>query len=188
MFQRVLLASIVAISFAVTAPFAAQAQDLFISAGIAVPSGDDMDAFETGWMVAGGVTFDIGENGLWAGVEGAFGRNSAKEEIAVDENIKPFSIMGILGYSFPTEGSVSPYVWGGAGLAGASISEPDVEIDSGFGWQAGAGISFSSGNVRPYVEGRYHSASLDATSDGETESVDFRMFGVLVGASIGVGN
>ncbi len=188
MFRRVFLTSLAVVSLALTAPFAAQAQDLFISAGIAVPSGDDLDEFNSGWMVAGGVTFDVGSNGVWAGVEGATGRNSVDEAIAEDENIKPYSIMAILGYSFPTEGSVNPYIWGGAGIAGASISEPDVEIDTGFGWQAGAGVSFGSGNARPYVEGRYHSASLDVTAEGITDSVDLRMFAVLAGVAIGLGN
>lgn len=188
MFRRVFLASLAVLSFAITAPFAAQAQNLFISAGIAVPSGDDLEDFNSGWMVAGGVTFDVGSSGMWAGVEGATGRNSVDEALAADENIKPYSIMAILGYSFPTEGSVSPYIWGGAGIAGASVSDSDVEVDSGFGWQAGAGVSFGSGSTRPYVEGRYHSASLDATSEGFTESVDLRMFAVLAGVSIGLGN
>jgi len=189
MFRRVFLASLAVLSFAITAPFTAQAQTVFISAGAAIPSGDDSDDINTGWIAAGGLTFDVGEGGLWVGVDGAYGRNSITEDgVDIDENVKPYSLMGILGYSFPTEGSVSPYVWGGAGLAGASVSESTIDVSSGFGWQAGAGISLGSGNARPYVEGRYHSASLEVDSGTGPSDFDLRFFAVLVGVAFGVGN
>jgi len=185
MFRRVLLTSLAVVSLALTAPFAAQAQSLFISAGLASPSGDDLDGVSTGWMAAGGVTFDVGSSGVWAGVDGAYGQNTTDFD---GEKVKPYSLMGVLGYSFPTEGSVSPYVWGGAGLQGVKFSDDggSSESESGFGWQAGAGLGFGSSdsNVRPYVEGRYHSASIDV--DGF--DVDLRFFGALFGVTIGVGN
>lgn len=185
MFRRVFFTSLAVVSLALTAPFAAQAQSIFISGGLASPSGDDMDGVDTGWMVAGGLIFDVGSSGVWAGVDGAYGRNTTDLD---GETVKPFSVMGVLGYSFPTEGSVSPYVWGGAGLQGIKFSDElgGSESESGFGWQAGAGISFggADSNVRPYVEGRYHSASIDI--DGF--DVDVRFFGALFGVSIGIGD
>ncbi len=185
MFRRVFLASLAVVSFALTAPLTTQAQSLFFSAGLASPSGDDLSDVSSGWMAAGGVTFDVGTSGVWAGVDGAYGRNSTDVD---GEAVKPFSLMGVLGYSFPTEGSVNPYVWGGAGLQGVKFSDDggSSESESGFGWQAGAGLGFGSSdsNVRPYIEGRYHSASLDI--DGF--DVDLAFFGVLFGVSIGVGD
>lgn len=184
MFRRVFLASLAVLSFAITAPLTTQAQSIFISGGLASPSGDDLDGVSTGWMAAGGITFDVGSGGLWTGVEGAFGRNTTDFD---GETVKPFSLMGVLGYSIPTEGSIHPYLWGGAGLQGVKFSDDlgGSESESGFGWQAGAGIGFGGeGNVSPYVEGRYHSASLDI--DGF--DVDLAFFGVLFGVSIGVGD
>lgn len=189
MIRRILSASAVVLALALAAPFAAHAQTLFISAGGAFPTGDDLDGVNTGWMVAGGVSFDVGGDGVWAGVEGAYGRHGTDFVEDGDVKIKTYSVMGILGYSFETAGSVDPYVWGGAGLAGAKASDDSESFSgSGFGWQGGAGVSFGGedANVRPYVEGRYHSASVEFEGDTSNTTVSF--FAALVGVTIGVGN
>ena len=187
MIRRVIFTSAAVLSFALVAPLSAQT--LFISAGGAFPTGDDLDGVNTGWMAAGGVTFDVGENGLWAGIDGAYGRHGTDLVGDGDVSVKTYSVMGILGYSFETEGSVDPYVWAGAGLAGAKISDnTDSFSASGFGWQGGAGVSFGGedANARPYVEARYHSGSMEFEGDTSNTTVSF--FAALVGVAIGVGN
>lgn len=188
MIRRMLLASAAVLSLAVVAPV--HAQSVYVSAGLSSPSGDDLEDLNTGWLAAAGATFGIGENGLWAGLDAAFGQNNVDEAVATDASVKPWSIMGVLGFSPETAGSVDPFVWAGAGIMGASLSGTDDEVDAGFGWQAGAGVAFGSpdSNVRPYVEGRYHSASLDITDGVDTGEVDVRFLAFLVGASINVGN
>jgi len=189
MIRRVLLTSAAVLSFALVAPFAANAQTLFISAGGAFPTGDDLDGVNTGLMAAGGVTFDVGGNGVWAGVEGAYARHGTDFVEDGDVTAKTYSVMGILGYSFETAGSVDPYVWAGAGLAGAKISDDSESFSaSGFGWQAGAGVSFGGeeAKARPYVEGRYHSGSMEF--EGDTSNTTISFFAALVGVAIGVGN
>lgn len=188
MIRRMLLASAGVLALALAAPL--QAQSVYVSAGLSSPSGDDLEDVNTGWLIAGGAIFNVGEGGLWAGLDGAFGQNNIDEAVATDENVKPWSIMGVLGFSPETAGTVDPYVYAGAGIMGASVSDSDIEIDSGFGWQAGAGVAFggADSNVRPYVEARYHSASLDSTDGIDTAEVDLRLFAFLVGAAIDVGN
>lgn len=186
MIRRVLLTSAAVLSFALVAPLSVQAQSLYISGGAAFPSGDDLSDVNTGWMAAGGVVFDIGTSGVWAGIDGTYGRNSIEDPST--ENVKPFSIMGVFGYSFETQGNVDPYVFGGAGIQGVSSSEAGVDSESGFGWQLGGGVVFGSGNVRPYVEGRYHSASIDVGSGVSGAELDVRIFGALFGVVIGVGD
>lgn len=188
MIRRMLLASAGVLALTLAAPL--QAQSVYLSAGLSSPSGDDMEDVNTGWMIAGGALFSVGESGLWAGLDGSFGQNNIDEAVATDESIKPWSIMGVLGFSPETAGNVDPFFWAGAGIMGASVSDSDIEIDSGFGWQAGAGVAFGAAesNVRPYVEVRYHSASLDSTDGIDTAEVDLRLFGFLVGATIDVGN
>lgn len=188
MIRRVLFTSVIALSFALVAPLTAQAQSIFVSAGAGIPTGDDSEDISTGWMAAGGVIFDVGTAGVWAGVDGMYGRNSA-DDIVSDASIKPYSIMGILGYSIATDGTLDPYIFGGAGLMGVKYSEPGFsDSASGFGWQAGAGVSFGSADAkaRPYVEGRYQSASVDF--EGDTSSTTVSFIGALVGVTIGVGN
>ncbi len=187
MIRRVLSASAFVVALALAAPLSAQT--LYISVGGAFPTGDDLDGINTGLMAAGGVTFDVGANGLWAGVEGAYGRHGTDFTGDGDVTAKTYSVQGILGYSFDTQGSVDPYIWGGAGLAGGKISDDTESFSgSGFGWQGGAGISFGGedANVRPYVEGRYHSASVEF--DGDTSDTTLSFFAALVGVTIGVGN
>jgi hypothetical protein len=180
MIRRMLLASATLFAFVLVVPAAAQAQGLYFSAGAAFPSGDDLEDVDTGWLAAGGVTFDLGEGGVWAGIDGSYGSHGITD---IDENVNTYSFMGIVGYSFDTEGNLDPYVWGGAGIQGI---KDDVDNESGFGWQAGAGTSFGSpdSSIRPFVEGRYHSASIDI--DGF--DVDVKFFVAEVGASVSLGN
>ena len=180
MIRRALVSSVAALFLAFALPQTVNAQSIYVLAGLSAPTGDYGDFADTGWLAAGGVTFPIGEKGLWAGAEGLYGQNSFSSE-TVDENFKVFSAMGIIGYDIPTESSISPYLFGGLGIM--SLSNGDSE--SGFGWQGGAGVAFAGeGNVTPFVEGRFQSASI---GDGESDST-ISLFGIEAGVSIGVGS
>ncbi len=180
MIRRALVSSVAALFLALALPLTANAQSVYVLAGLSAPTGDYGDIADTGWLGAGGVTFPVGEAGLWAGAEALYGNNSFSSE-TVDESFKLFSAMGILGYDIPTESSVSPYLFAGAGVM--SLSNGDSE--SGFGWQAGGGVAFSGeSNVTPFVEGRYQSASI---GEGEAD-ITVSFFGVEAGVSIGVGS
>ena len=73
MIRRLLLASATLVAFVLAVPVTAQAQSLYVSVGAAFPSGDDLDEIDTGWLLAGGLTFDVGGSGVWAGVDGSYG-------------------------------------------------------------------------------------------------------------------
>lgn len=178
MIRRALVSSVAALFLALALPLTANAQSVYVLAGLSAPTGDYGDAADTGWLGAGGVTFPVGEAGLWAGAEGLYGQNG--DSVEEDENFKIFSAMGILGYDIPTESTVSPYVFGGLGLMSLGSSIEGSDSESGFGWQLGGGVGFETGgNVSPFVEGRYQSASIN---DGTVS-----IFGVEAGVSIGVG-
>lgn len=179
MIRRAIVTSTAVLFLALVLPATANAQSIFVLAGLSAPTGDYGDAADTGWLAAGGVTFPVGEAGLWAGAEGLYGQNG--DSVRDDENFKIFSAMGILGYDIPTESTVSPYVFGGLGLMSLGSSLEGTDSESGFGWQLGGGVGFETGgNVNPFVEGRYQSASInDATVS---------IFGVEAGVSIGLGD
>ncbi|MGD8494920.1 MAG: outer membrane beta-barrel protein [Gemmatimonadales bacterium] len=186
---RRMLAVSTAVLFVFTAlPRSADAQSVYVLAGASVPTSDYGDAFKTGWLAAAGVTFPIGEAGLWAGAEGLYGQNSFDSTESTDLKGKPYSIMAILGYDIPTEGKINPYVWGGAGLMGLrQTSGGESTSDSGFGWQFGAGLALATaGRVSPFVEGRYQSASI--TPGDSSESATVGLFGIEAGISIGLGS
>lgn len=183
MIRRAIATSVAAALLALAIPQTTQAQSIYLLAGLSVPSSDYGDFADTGWLGAGGVTFPIGEAGLWAGAEGMYGQNSFSSD-AVDENWKLFSAMGIIGYDIPTESTVSPYLFGGLGLMSLSSSLEGSDSESGFGWQIGGGVGFETGgNVSPFVEGRYQSASLG--DEGEDATV--AILGIEAGVSIGIG-
>ena len=175
MIRRAIVTSTAVLFMALALPLTANAQSVYVLAGASLPTGDYGDFADTGWLGAVGVTFPVAEAGLWAGAEALYGQNGAS---AFDgESFKVFSAMGLLGYSIPTESNIAPYVWGGAGIM--SLSNGDSE--SGFGWQLGAGASLQGeGNVSPFAEARYQSASLD----GGTLS----FIGLEIGVSVGLGD
>lgn len=175
MIRRAIVASAAVLLMALALPQEGQAQSIYVLAGLSAPTGDYGDVADTGWLAAGGVTFPVGQAGLWAGAEGLYSRNGFSN--VEDESFKLFSAMGVLGYDIPTESSVSPFVFGGLGLM--SLSNGDS--DSGFGWQLGGGVAFEGeSNITPFVEGRYQSASI------EDFTVSF--FGLEAGVSVGLGN
>ena len=196
MFRRTLLATAAALSLALVQPINAQAQSIFLSAGISSISTDGVDV-DAGWMAFGGFLFDIGDNGLWAGVEGGYGQNNIPDQTVDGEALtnsdikaKPYSVMGFLGYSIPTEGSVDPYLFAGAGVIGTKLSGTGTfdgvsgsvdESESEFGFEAGAGLVFGNeaNKARPYVEARYLRAGGDIDAD---------IISGQVGVSIGLGN
>ncbi len=185
MIRRMLFASATVFAFALVVPFTAQAQSVFVLGGISSPSGDFGDYAKTGWLGAVGVTFPVGDAGLWAGVEGSYGQNKHDEDVVgVDAGDKTtlFGVMAILGYDIQTEGNVNPYIWGGAGLQSHKFTSPLFpafdETSSKFGYQFGAGIGFGSeeSSVHPFVEGRFQGSEDSKIIAGE------------VGLSFDVGN
>lgn len=159
-------AAVLACAFALALPASAGAQHVILSVGLTNPIGDFGDFANLGWMAEGGVTFPVGEDGLWAGVVGSYGINNHDADvIGVTDGDKTNVLtgMGLIGYNIATEGNVAPYVWGGAGiLVHRFVPEVgDSESDSNFGFQAGVGVSIGAqeSDVHPYVEVRFEGAS-----------------------------
>ncbi len=153
-------------------PSNAGAQNIFVMGGGSFPSSDFGDTFDTGWMVAGGITFPLGPGGFWLGVEGSYGQNGTAVD-GVDAN--PIGAMAILGFDLPVPGSLSPYVFGGAGLLATKISIGDLsDTESKFGYQLGAGLDLGSGIISPFIEARYE------------RSTDIDFIAAMAGLSIGV--
>ena len=174
MIRRAFTTSLVALALALALPSQSNAQVLHLGAGLTVPIGDYGDVASTGWMGNAAVHFNVGENGLWGGVEGNYGRNATENDL-LDESFKLFLVTGVLGYHFHTESSVLPYIYAGGGLLSAKLG--DGESDSDFALQAGVGATFGSSSLMPFLE-----AEL-VTAGSETQ-----WFAVNGGISIGLGN
>lgn len=172
MIRRVLLASAAVVSLSLAVPVTSQAQSVYVLAGGAFPTSEFGEAFDTGWMVAGGLRLPIGPGGFWLGVEGSYGQNGTPAD-GVDAN--PAGAMAKLGFNVPVPGGIQPFVFGGAGLLATKFSVGSLsETRSKFGYQLGGGLDLGSGVISPFVEVRYESS----------EDIDF--FAALFGLSIGL--
>lgn len=172
MIRRMLLASAVVVSLSLAVPLTLQAQSVYVLAGGAFPTSEFGEAFDTGWMVVGGLRLPIGPGGFWLGVEGSYGQNGTPAD-GVDAN--PVGAMAKLGFNVPVPGGIKPFVFGGAGLLATKFSVGSLsETRSKFGYQLGGGLDLGSGVISPFVEVRYESS----------EDIDF--FAALFGLSIGL--
>lgn len=165
--------------FLLAAPSAVSGQGIFIGGGVTIPTGDFGDSEQvgakTGWIASGGFSFDVGENGLSAGVEGFYGENKHETE---GDKTNPYGAMGFLLYRAGNPESVGPYFYGGAGLMVHKFSSDTREdsTETNFGYEFGAGLDFPFGDsVGAWVEGRYMGSS------------DTTFFGIVGGLGIGVG-
>lgn len=166
-------------ALAMTLPATVQAQSLYVGGGVLIPISDFEDDADAGFMGIGGISFDIGDSGFAVGAEGMYGPGSGADD---GPDIDVYSAMGWLLYGFGEEGSVAPYIFGGAGILGcnADSSGPTpascTDDDTNFGYQGGAGLDVPlSDRVNLFFEGRYMG------------STDIDIIGALAGLSIGLG-
>ncbi|MDH3734985.1 MAG: porin family protein [Gemmatimonadota bacterium] len=148
---------------------AASAQSVYVGGGLNVPTGDLKDVADvgSGWMGVLGVLFPFGEDSPASfGVEGGYGKTGkSKLSGAEDVNASLYTVLGMLEFSFLPDGTVHPFVYGGAGIAGSSLSEEVSALElektkSGFGYAFGAGLGFDlSESVGIWVDGRYVGSS-----------------------------
>jgi opacity protein-like surface antigen len=168
---------ILAAFFSTAAP--AAAQSIFFGVGPTFPSSDYADYAKTGFMIVGGVTYEIAPN-LDVYGEGAWGQNNHDTD---GDKTNPSSIMAGLLYGFGGEDApVSPYVFGGGGMLTHRYSSDEFgsSSDTKFGFQAGAGLGFNLGGFDAFTEGRYTSASFDGSTTA--------FLGIVAGLSFNFGS
>lgn len=142
-----------------------EAQYVFFGGGPSVPLGDFKDYAKTGWLVQGGLGFDIGSSGIWAEAEGFFGSNSHKDTGTFKEKTNIISFMAALGKTFgATDAKMRPYLLAGAGVLGHQFRTDDdtatEETETKFGFTGALGLAFRlNDKARFWVEGRYLGAS-----------------------------
>lgn len=154
-------------------PAVAQAQNIYFGGGALIPVSDLEDVADTGIMGIGGILFDVGESGFAVGAEGMYGTSSGADS---GPDINVYSAMGFVEYDFGSEGSVAPYIFGGAGVLGGEEDVSDGESETDFGYMGGAGLGVPlSDRVSLFFEGRYMGS----------DAID--LIGAIAGLSIGLG-
>lgn len=175
--MRKTLSAVATLLVLLAAPTTVLGQGIFVGGGVTIPTGDFGDFADTGWLASGGFSFDVGDGGVSAGVEGFYGEN--KHETDGDKT-NPYGAMGFLLYRAGNPESVGPYFYGGAGILvhkfSSDSSPSEDSTDTNFGYEFGAGLDFPFGsNVGAWLEGRYMGSS------------DTKLFGIIAGLGFGVG-
>ena len=183
------VAALAVLSF--TLPSQISAQGVFLGVGGTIPTGDykdfgfGEDGAKTGWMAEAGFSIPLGENGLYAFVDGLYGSNKHEHE---GDKTNLLGGFGGIEMVFHEEGEAGPFIFGEVGFlshAYKSDNHPeDEDTTSGLAFGGGAGYSIPLGGMNGWVLGRYIQGQL---SDDETGEGNTTFFGVMVGVSIPLG-
>ena len=169
-----------------TIPTQVSAQGVFLGAGATIPMGDYGDYAKTGWAVDVGVTFPIGENGLYVFADGMYGSNGHDHEGEKTNLLGGFS--GVE-YAFSEPGEAGPFVFGQVGFLRHGFKSDefpdDDESDMGLAWGGGAGYGFPVGGMNAFVLGRFIQGRYGETDEFEAWTTTF--VGVSAGVSIPLG-
>jgi hypothetical protein len=175
------VAALVVFSFTFTSQ--ASAQGLFLGAGATIPTSDYGNYADPGWMLEGGVSFPINEEGLYIFGEGLFGSNKHSDFEGDKTNL--LGIFGGVEYDLSTPGEPGIFIFGEVGLLRHDYKSDefpeDEGADNGLAYGGGAGYGFPIGGMSGWVLGRYLVGQFDGP-DGNTT-----FFGVMAGVSFPLG-
>lgn len=180
---RVWSVAALAAAISMSAPASAAAQvGLFLGGGATMPTGDFNDVANVGWLGHAGITYLVGQDGLFVGAEGFYGSNEHELE-GTQSNL--YGGHALIGVNFFNPGEAGPFVAAGAGLLTHEIvveDTPALDVsESGFGLTGLAGVSFPLGTAAQ--------GSLSASfTRGFGDLDDFTMFAGLhatVGFTLG---
>jgi len=141
--------------------------DFAVGGGVSVPTGNFDDAAKLGWHGMAAVrilpqTLPVGFQ-----VDGNFARLS--DESALDIKSQLIYGTGDVLYRFQTAENtrLRPYLIGGVGVYNLDLKGNDVPAnvnsETKFGINAGAGFDFKAGTASLFAEGRFHNVFTDAS-------------------------
>jgi opacity protein-like surface antigen len=153
--------------------------------GASLPMDETKDVFDDGWHGGAMLAINAPVAPIGLRIEGIYSQMDREEILAgVTGELKILGAAAnlVLGPRTPV---VRPYFIGGAGYYRLEFDTRSDLFDfedeeNNFGWNAGAGISFSLGGVHLFVEGRYHSISIDEIA-GDEDAPDVKIVPVSVG-------
>lgn len=152
------------------APAVAQTAKFSVGGGLTLPLGDFGDAASTGWHGLAAVGFQPANLPVGFQIDGMyqrFGLDGAPD--GFDANFRMIQGTANVVYTFTTaeESTFHPYLIGGVGLYNFKATGddvPDVDAETDFGINAGAGFDFQAGAVGLFVEGRFHNVFTEGES------------------------
>lgn len=135
-----------------------------LGGGLSLPLSEDFDdAFGLGWHGLAALSFTPADFPLGFQLDGMYQRFGAEDIGGVDVDTDFRLIQGTANavYRFQTAetSQFRPYLIGGVGLYNSDFTgddAPDLDSETDFGLNAGAGFDMKFGNVGLFIEGRFH--------------------------------
>jgi hypothetical protein len=169
-------------------PTQASAQGVFLGGGATFPTGDYGDYADAGWMAEAGLSFPIGEQGIFIFADGLYGSNGHSDHDGDKTNL----LGGFLGLEkmFANEAGAGPFIFGEVGFLRHSYKSDEYpeweEDDTGFAFGGGAGYSIMlSETLNGWVLGRYIHGMYSGDDGSEDWNTSF--FGIMAGVGIALG-
>lgn len=137
-----------------------------ISGGVAFPTGDFGDGYDSGFNLSAHVGFRPSSTPVGFRIEGMYNRFDFKGSSALDIHSNIIAGTGNVVFSrTAAPGSVSPYFIGGAGLYNLKVDSDIGSSDSEtkFGLNAGAGLDIPLSGIGVFIEARYHYVFTDGS-------------------------
>jgi Outer membrane protein beta-barrel domain len=170
------------------APAMAQGAKFSLGGGLTLPLGDFGEGAGTGFHGLAAVSFQPGSSPVGIQVDAMYQRFGVEEDPIlgdVDANFQLIQGTANAVYRFQSseDTKIRPYIIGGVGLYNLKLTGDDapdnLDSNTDFGINGGAGFDFVAGSVGLFVEGRFH----NVFSDGESMNFIPITVGVRLGGS-----
>jgi hypothetical protein len=155
-----------------------------LGGGISIPTGSTSDALKTGWHGIALVRFKPAASPVGFQIDGMYHRLSVEDgglDLDVTTQVLNGSANVVFGFPVSETTRFRPYLIGGVGLYNFDLKGDDapanVESETDFGFNAGAGFDVGFGGGTFFVEGRFHNVFSEGT--------DTKLIPVSVGVRFG---
>lgn len=173
----------------------AQAQANFhVGGGVTIPLGDwadeEIGAAGTGFHGLAGVTFQPQSMPVGVRVDAMFNSNGVDiDDVDASYRIIAGNVNAVYTFQTSETSTFHPYLIGGVGVYNVAITGDDVgDVDSEtkFGVNGGAGFNFAAGeSLNLFVEGRFHNVFSGLSEDFFGESSSLNAVPITVGVRFG---
>ncbi len=159
-----------ATAFAQGSPSATSRPTIGVSAGLALPTGDFGDGFNSGYNVSAHVAFKPAVSPVGIRVEGMYNRFGLDGGGTIDGNANILGLTGnaIVGPAVKPGSMINPYLIGGLGFYSSkfdsNVGASDRQTD--LGANVGGGLNILLSGLDVFIEARYHTVFTDGSNTG----------------------
>ena len=141
----------------------AQAAEFSLGGGLGIPLGTYDDVVKVGWHGTARVSFVPGSAPFRIQVDGTFAQFSDETPLEIKSQLMYGTAGAVYHFEASPDSRFLPYLIGGGGVYNSKATGSDAPDGSTteFGINLGAGIDFSAGGARLFLDGRWHNVFLE---------------------------